>query len=437
VAEAVRGVIEKARREALGGEVSAEALSARFREDGVARQIEEAIAERSLSSYRRVINATGVILHTGLGRAAYSPEAVQAFQRELGGYSLVEVDLHSGERNRREGAISPILRRLTGAEAATVVNNNAAATLLILAALARGKEVIVSRGQLVEIGGSFRIPDIMKESGAKLVEVGTTNRTYIEDYRRAITPETAMLLQVHTSNYEIAGFVHHTPLEELSALGRERGLAVVSDLGSGCFVDLTRQGFKPEPLAAESVRAGADLVCFSGDKLLGGPQAGVIVGRSERIDALRAHPLFRALRVDKAVLVLLESTLRAYLDPERLWERIPTLKVIGEPPERVRRRAKACAADLRRRAPGLECEVVATGAQAGSGALPAQEIPSFALAVTMPGLSADDLARELRQGNPPIFSRIHDARVLLDFRTVLQGEERQIAESLAAIAAKP
>ncbi|MBI4606772.1 MAG: L-seryl-tRNA(Sec) selenium transferase [Planctomycetes bacterium] len=431
--DAVRDLLDRRRREVLAGALAGEAFEEALSEPGIARDLERALERRRLSAYRRVVNATGVILHTGLGRAVYPASAVDAAARELRGASVVEVALETGERNRREGALVPLLRELTGAEGATVVNNNAAATLLILAALARGREVIVSRGQLVEIGGSFRIPDILKESGARLVEVGTTNRTYVEDYRRALGPETALLLQVHTSNYEIAGFVHHTPLEELVALGRERGIPVVSDLGSGCFVDLSPYGFRREPLVTDSVAAGADLVCFSGDKLLGGPQAGVIVGRKDSVDRLRAHPLFRAVRVDKATLVLLEATLRCYRDPERLAERVPVLRAIMEPAESVRRRALACLEAVRRGAPGLEAEVVPSAAQAGSGALPAQEIPSFAVAVRHPRLAADELARALRLGAPAVVGRIQEGRVLLDLRTVLEGEEAEVAGALAAL----
>jgi len=433
VADALRSLLEETRQDLLLGKVAPRDLSERVSEEGVVRELKRTLEARRLAAYRRVVNSTGVILHTGLGRAVLSESAVEAVAKVLSGYSLVEVDLESGERNQREEALTALLGKLTGAESATVVNNNAAATLLILAGVARGKEVIVSRGQLVEIGGSFRIPDVLKESGARLVEVGTTNRTYVEDYRRAVGPETGLLLQVHTSNYEIAGFVHHTPLEELVALGKERGLPVVSDLGSGCFVDLSPYGFKPEPLASASVQAGADFVCFSGDKLLGGPQSGIILGTKDGIGKLRAHPLFRALRVDKTTLVLLEATLKAYQYPDKLTEILPTLRAIMEPAESVRQRALACSKIVRRDAPGLEVGVVPSSAQAGSGALPAQEIPSFAMTVQHATLSPDELARELRLAAPPIFARIHEGRVLLDFRTVLAGEDLQIAAALARL----
>ena len=436
VVEALRWILEGLRGEILEGRVAEEDLRARIAPDCLAQEIRQALAARQISGYRRVINATGIILHTGLGRAVLPPLAVEALSRACAGYSLVEVDPETGERNLRETSVVRLLCDLTGAESGTVVNNNAAATLLILAALARGKEVVISRGQLVEIGGSFRIPEILRESGARLVEVGTTNRTYAEDYGRAVGPETGLILQVHTSNYEIRGFVHHTPLEELVALGRRHGIPVVSDLGSGCFVDLSPCGFRPEPLARDRIRAGADLVCFSGDKVLGGPQAGIILGRSELIGKVRAHPLFRAVRIDKVTLVLLEATLRIYRhDPEHVHAMIPVLRAITEPSGSVRRRAEDCVAAVAGKAPGLEAIVLATGAQAGSGALPAQEIPSFAVAVSHAALPPQELAKRLRTGSPAIFPRIQGGQVLLDMRTVLPGEEVQIAEALERLAA--
>jgi L-seryl-tRNA(Ser) seleniumtransferase len=433
VTGAVRSLLAGLREEVIEERLSEPELLARLSEEEIGRRFEEELARLRRSAYERVINATGIILHTGLGRAVLSRAALEALYRNLAGYSLVEIDPETGERNHREGHLTALLRDLTGAEAATVVNNNAAATLLILAALARGKEVIISRGQLVEIGGSFRIPDILEESGARLVEVGTTNRTYAADYRRAITPQTGLLLQVHTSNYAIKGFAHHTPLEEIVEVGRENGIPVASDLGSGCFVDLSRHGFEPEPLVAEVVKAGADLVSFSGDKLLGGPQAGIIVGARDRVEELRAHPLFRALRVDKATLVGLEATLRAYRDPGRIAEAIPALGLILEPVEAVRARAEAALAGVRKRAPRIRAEVVSSRAQAGSGALPAQEIPSWAVAIAHPDLGADELARRLRLAAPRVFARIQADRVLLDFRTVLAGEEDDLAAALAAL----
>lgn len=434
VVDTLRIVLAATRQDIADGRLSPEEIEERISEAAIVEGLKSALQGTRRSAYRRVVNATGIILHTGLGLAILAPAALEAVNESLRGYSLVEMDVESGERNFRESALVELLTSLTGAEAGTIVNNNAAATLLILAALARGKEVIVSRGQLVEIGGSFRIPDILKESGARLVEVGTTNRTYVEDYRRAIGPETGMLLQVHTSNYEIQGFVHHTSIEELSALGRETGLPVISDLGSGCFVDLGPHGFKPEPLVRDVVRAGADAVCFSGDKLLGGPQAGIIVGRSDLVKRMRSHPLFRAFRLDKVRLAMIEATLRAYRDPDQLPYRIPSLGLLLDSPSEVRKRALA-AQELVPARGGLELDLVVSTAQAGSGSLPAQEIPSWALALRIDGASAGDLARSLRLGSPPVFARVQDGAVIFDFRTVLPGEEAEVARAISGLGA--
>jgi L-seryl-tRNA(Ser) seleniumtransferase len=410
------------------------ALAERIRPESIAAGVRSRLDERARSAYGRAVNATGIILHTGLGRAVYSSEARAAIAETIAGYSVVEIDLATGERNRREVHLARLLQELTGAESATVVNNNAGATLIILAALARGKEVVLSRGQMVEIGGAFRIPEILEESGARLVGVGTTNRTYIEDYRRAIGPGTGMLLQVHTSNYEITGFARHTPLEELVALGREHRLPVVSDLGSGCLVDLSRWGFPGEPLVGDSVRAGADLVCFSGDKLLGGPQAGLIVGRREAVDRVRAHPLFRTLRVDKVTLAGLEATLRLLRDPRRALEAIPTLRMIAAPEEEVKARAARFLRALRAARLPIKAEALRTTAQTGSGSLPARDLPSWSAALEVPGRSADALDTALRANDPPILARILKGRVVVDFRTLLAGEEKLVLAALARIA---
>ncbi len=434
VADAVRDAVDALRREIVVACATSDEVPETLVERGeVLARVRLTLEARELSGYRRVINGTGIVLHTGLGRAVLAADARRAFDVGLGGYSLVEVDAASGERNERETALRELLCELSGAESATVVNNNAAATLLILAALARGREVVISRGQLVEIGGSFRVPDILAESGARLVEVGTTNRTYITDYERAITPETGLLLQVHTSNYAIRGFAHHTPLAELVALGRQRGVPVVSDLGSGCFVDLTPHGFEPEPLVADSVRDGADLVCFSGDKLLGGPQAGVIVGTQEAVARVRAHPIFRAVRVDKVALTLLEATLRLYRDPARLAERLPTLHLLSCPAADIERRVGSFIDRIGPRIGPLSLECVETSSQAGSGALPDQEIPSRALAVAHSELSAEELAARLRDSTPTVIGRIRDDRVLIDFRTVFESDEVDLEDVLTGL----
>ena len=392
----------------------------------------ERIAARRAPRLCRAINATGVILHTGLGRAVLAPAALDAIVAEQKGYSLLEVDRASGDRSIREVHVAGLIRDLAGAEAATVVNNNAGATLLALAALAKGREVITSRGQLVEIGGSFRIPDVMKESGAVLVEVGTTNKTSLADYENAITERTALLLRVHTSNFRIVGFTHTPSLAELVELGKRRGLPVMDDLGSGAFLDLSPYGVKDEPPVQASVAAGADVVTFSGDKLLGGPQAGLLVGRKAAIDTIRRHPLFRALRVDKLTLTALEATLKLYLDRERLFRELPTLRMIATTLDACERSALALAAALKP-LPGLSVEVLDDASEFGGGSVPAQQIPTKVVALRHASIGLDALDARLRAGSPCVFARVQRDRVLLDVRTLQEGEDREIAASLARI----
>src|SRR5262249_24001995 len=345
---------------------------------------------------RRVINATGVIVHTNLGRAPLAPDALEQVRAVAGSYSNLEYDLREGGRGSRQDHVAPILRRLTGAEAALVVNHNAAAVLLALAALAEGREVLVSRGELIEIGDGFRIPDVLTRSGARLREVGTTNRTRAADYERAVGPETALLLRVHQSNFRVVGFTEQPRLEELVRIGRARGIPVVDDLGSGVLVEL-----EGEPSARDALRAGADLVCFSGDKLLGGPQAGIVVGRADLVEKLRRHPPQRALRADKLTLAALEATVSLYLDPQRPGREIPVLRMLGQPREAVRARAE-------RLAELVGGEVEQTVGRVGGGALPLAELPSFACAVE------EKLAAPLREGEPTVIGILRDGRLLLD-----------------------
>lgn len=438
VAGAVREALDDLRARIQTGELGPDG-TLELSLETIAAHVVRIIERDERRLYRRAVNATGVIIHTGLGRAVFPERTRVELERALRGPVILEIDPETGERSEREAALRPLFEELTGAESATVVNNNAAATLLILAALAAGREVLISRGQLVEIGGSFRIPDILRASGARLVEVGTTNRTYREDYARALGPETALILDVHTSNFEIRGFTCRPALEELVRLGRERGIPVASDLGSGCFTEMSSYGFRPEPLVRDSVSAGADLVCFSGDKLLGGPQAGIIVGRAELVRRLRSHPLFRCLRVDKATLVLLAATLRIYLDPEAPRTAVPALRAAGAPLDEVERRAELFATRIRERArPSnlLEVEVVESSAEMGSGSLPAQEIPSRAVALRHRRLGSADLARALRTGDPPVFPRVQDDLVLLDFRSVLLEDETELARAIDALIAR-
>jgi L-seryl-tRNA(Ser) seleniumtransferase len=363
---------------------------------------------------RGVLNATGVIVHTNLGRAPLAPTAA-ARVGEIGrGYSNLEFDLGSGARGSRQDHVAGILRRLTGAEAAIVVNNNAAAMLLALAALAEGRDVLVSRGELIEIGDGFRIPDVLARSGARLVEVGTTNRTNAADYEQAAGADTALLLRVHQSNFRVVGFAERPDLGELAAVAGRLHVPLLDDLGSGALVHIP-----DEPTARDSLAGGADLVCFSGDKLLGGPQAGVVVGRAELVERLRRHPLHRALRIDKLGLAALEGTLLLYLDAERALREVPVLRMLHEEPSAVRARAEQLAS-------AVGGEVEETVARVGGGALPLAELPSFACAVE------ESLAQPLRNGEPPVVGIVRDGRLLLDCRTLTDDEAEIVARAVLA-----
>jgi L-seryl-tRNA(Ser) seleniumtransferase len=363
---------------------------------------------------RRVVNATGVIVHTNLGRAPLSDAALERVRDVAAGYSNLEYDVDEGARGSRQDHCADLLRRLTGAEAALVVNNNAAAVLLALAALAEGREVLVSRGELIEIGDGFRIPDVLERSGARLIEVGTTNRTRAADFERAVGPETALLLRVHQSNFRLVGFTEQPAPRQLAEVAHRHGLPLVDDLGSGALGDLG-----DEPDVRASVAAGADLVCFSGDKLLGGPQAGIVVGRAELVERLRRHPLQRALRADKLTLAALEGTLALYLDPARAEREVPVLRMLKEAPEAVRARAERLAALT-------GGEVEETVARVGGGALPLAELPSFACALEV------ELAPGLRAAEPPVIALVRDGRTLLDCRTLADGDVDAVAAAVAA-----
>jgi L-seryl-tRNA(Ser) seleniumtransferase len=403
VVDAARVVLERAR--------------AAIREGGEAGELVEAVlvelhaARRP--SLRRVLNATGVLVHTNLGRAPLADAALLRVAEVGSGYSNLEYSLERGERGSRQDHLGALLRRLAGAEAALVVNNNAAAVLLALAALAEGREVVVSRGELIEIGDGFRIPEVLVRSGARLVEVGTTNRTRAADYERAIGPATAALLRVHQSNFRVVGFAEQPRLDELAAVARAHDVSLIDDLGSGAVAPVG-----DEPTPSESLRAGADLVCFSGDKLLGGPQAGVVVGRAELVERLRRHPLQRALRADKLTLAALEGTLALALSPDTRGE-IPVLRMLHEPLEAVRARAE-------RLAELVGGEVEETVARVGGGALPLAELPSAACAVE------ETLAERLRLGDPPVVALVRDGRTLLDCRTLADADVDAVAAAVAA-----
>lgn len=383
--------------------------------------------------FRKVVNAAGIILHTGLGRAVLPRRAIEHLREHLGGYSLLQVDTAAGKRSQRDARIEWLLRQLTGAEAATVVNNNAAATMLVLNAVGRGREIIVSRGQLVEIGGSFRLPEVFEASGARLVEVGTTNKTHLRDYERAITEDTAAILRVHPSNYKIMGFSSEVPLKELAELAHSRNLPVIDDVGAGAIVDFARFGFQDQPTLPDSIRDGADLTTSSTDKLIGGPQGGIILGRRDLVAAIRKNPLARILRVDKLTLAVLETTLTLLLDEATALREIPTLAMLMRPLEDLGAQAERIAAAVRKLAPKAGIEVVDGSSQMGSGSLPTQNIPTRLVSIDPPGGSAEQLAARLRCGEPPVFTRIQKDRVLMDPRTLQDGDEALLVEALGAV----
>lgn len=417
VLEAARESIEAARRAISAGQ-------APHLFDSLVDSIIERVRSVAAATLRPVINATGIILHTNLGRAPLSDEAVAAMDAVSRGYSTLELDLETGDRGSRTVHVEDLLCRLTGAEAALAVNNNAGAVLLGLSALASARGVIISRGQMVEIGGGFRIPDIMAESGAVLVEVGTTNRTYLADYEAAVNSDTAAVLRVHTSNFRIVGFATSPSLEELVRLTRERRLLLLDDLGSGCLLDTVQFGLGKEPTAQESLEAGADLVFFSGDKLLGGPQAGVIAGRRDLVSILKRHPLARALRLDKAALAAMQATLIHYVKGETL-QKVPVWRMIATPVAEIEERARRWADSL-----GPPASVVEGRSMVGGGSLPEESLPTVLLALPGNGLDLDALSRRLRLGEPPVIARIERDTLLLDPRTVDPRDDEALVAAL-------
>ncbi len=428
--ETVREVLARVRRQISAGELTEEAA---IDPGALEQRVLSAVETELAPSLQPVINASGVILHTNLGRAPLTPAAIAELQRSATQYSNLEYDLSAGTRGKRDVHLSRLIERLTGAEAAIVVNNCAAAVLVTLATLARGGEVIVSRGELIEIGDGFRIPEIMEQSGAVLREVGTTNRTRIADYENAIGEGTRLLLRVHPSNFTVSGFTEKPEVAELIALGARRGLPVVEDLGSGCLVDLSGAEIH-EPTARESVEAGFSLVLFSGDKLLGGPQAGIIAGKKELVAKVRRHPLFRALRVDKLTIVAMEATLRAYL--RAAWNEIPAQRMIRSTVEEIGARATQFADSLRPQLPSLEAQIeISEGLSlVGGGSTPAQSLPTKLVRISSTRHSVADLEVRLREGAAgiPVIARIEEDRLLLDLRTVFPGQEHGLAESLVA-----
>jgi L-seryl-tRNA(Ser) seleniumtransferase len=396
----------------------------------IGRRVAARVLREDRAKLRPVINATGIVLHTNLGRAPMAALAAQAAAEAAGGYLNLEMDLETGKRSSRQDAVRDWVCRLTGSESATAVNNNAAATVLVLRALCQGKEVVISRGQLIEIGGSFRIPEIMAVSGAILREVGTTNITRLSDYEKAITPATGALLRVHSSNYRISGFTESVPLEELVALGRKHHLPVLDDVGSGALLDFARFGFQGEPVVRQSVVAGADVVLFSGDKLLGGPQAGIIAGRKELIQKIEKDPLMRAFRLDKMTLAALEATLRLYLNEEQALREVPVLALLGMPLEELRQRAEALATRLAGLPGVASVRAVQDVAYVGGGSLPDQAMPTWVVEVMAAEIGDTELAQRLRVGNPAVVGRVRDGKLVLDLRTVFCSQEENLVEAV-------
>lgn len=394
-----------------------------------------AIAERKLTAKKRpnlrpMINATGTALHTNLGRALLSDKAVEATQRVNARYSNLEYNVEAGERGSRYAHIEDLLKELTGAEAALVVNNNAAAVMLLLTATTQGQEVLISRGELVEIGGSFRVPDVIESVGARLKEVGATNKTHLRDYERAITEETGALLRVHTSNYRVVGFSQVPDDNDLVALAHQHDLPAFNDLGSGLLIDLQPLGLPREPLVSEVVAAGYDVVSFSGDKLLGGPQAGILVGTKQYIDQLKRHPLLRALRVDKMTLAGLESTLQAYLKPEQAMKDIPLLQMLGQSEEKLARKAQTLADDIRALDKGYQVNIIEGQSQVGGGAFPEARLATHLVEISHPDYSESRLEQKLRQAEFPIIARTSDGKVQFDVRTLLEADSGKICQVL-------
>ena len=426
VLDAVRAEIDTLRQRVLAGDVTPP-----FSDSDLFHAVAKRLHDNDLKRLQRVVNATGIVIHTNMGRAPMADAAVQAVLAVAGNYSNLELELATGKRGGRGGQIEELLQTLTGAEAALVVNNNAAAVLLALSTVAAGGDVIISRGELVEIGGGFRVPDVITQCGGRLVEVGTTNKTRLGDYANAVTADTKVLLKVHASNYKIVGFTSETSMSELAALGRERGILVMNDLGSGALVDVSRFGLPPEPTVSETLKAGADVVMVSGDKLLGGPQCGIILGRSEPIGRMAANPLFRALRADKMTLAALEATLRLYLDGDTVAESVPVLSMLAASKETLTKRARRLRNALVK-IEGLETRIADGNGFTGGGALPMVPLLSKIVQVRSECRSVTQLAESLRRANPPVMVILSDGWLMLDVRTVYDNEFKLIVSALRA-----
>lgn len=433
VVDVIRTVIETVRREILGSDEALDESYVSY--DMVVDKVIQAVRNSHVKSLRRVINGTGVVLHTNLGRAKLSKSAMEAVAEVADKYSTLEYDPIKGGRGSRHVHVEKVIEKITGAEAAMVVNNNAAATTICLAALGRGKEMIISRGELVEIGGSFRIPEIMEESGAHLAEVGTTNKVKLSDYKNKINENTGAIMKVHTSNYKIIGFTEEVPLKELVKLGREENLPVIYDMGSGLMINLRDYGIE-EPTVREAMADGADIILFSGDKLLGGPQGGVIIGKKKYIDMMKSHPLARILRVDKMTLSAMEATFKEYYDDENAKEKIPVLSMLTRSEEKLKTDAEKLLEMIKKEAPALDAKVEATEDVVGGGSAPATVLKGYSVSVQWNEASSQEIERRLRMDALPIIVRINHDKVLFDVRTIAEDEYRIIADRLKRITEK-
>ncbi|MFH1703471.1 MAG: L-seryl-tRNA(Sec) selenium transferase [Nitrospirota bacterium] len=412
VIQAIREVIDSRRKEILKGFISD------ISEESMMAEIENTMEKLSSYSLRPLINATGIVIHTNLGRSILSEKSLENIKKVSGSFSNLEYDLKAGKRGKRYTHVIRVLKEVTGAEDVLIVNNNAAAVFLCLNTLSKGKEAIVSRGELVEIGGSFRMPEVMSASSAILREVGTTNKTHLYDYERAINDNTALIVKVHKSNFRVSGFVDEVSVEDLVSLGRRYQIPVMFDLGSGCLIDLKPFGIHDEPVVRDIVNTGIDITTFSGDKLLGGPQGGIIVGRKEYIEKIQKNPLTRAMRIDKLTLAGFEATLMEYIDEEKAIENIPTLRMLLQKPEVIKERAKRIAKRLKREIKDVQITVMADTSRAGGGSLPELDFPTYVVTIRSDNVSVNEFEERLRNGNPPIISRIKEGSMIIDARTI-------------------
>lgn len=412
VIQAIRDMIDSRRKEILKG------LTLDTSEESMMAEIENTVEKLSSYSLRPLINATGIVIHTNLGRSLLPEKAIENITKVSGSYSNLEYDLKAGKRGKRYSHVVRVLREVTEAEDALIVNNNAGAVFLCLNALSKGKEAIVSRGELVEIGGSFRMPEVMSASGAILREVGTTNKTHLHDYERAINDNTALIVKVHKSNFKVMGFVDEVSVEDLVSLGKRYQIPVMFDLGSGCLIDLKPFGIHNESVVKDIVNSGVDIMTFSGDKLLGGPQGGVIVGKKEYVEKIQKNPLTRAMRIDKLTLAGFEATLMEYIDEEKAIKNVPTLRMLLQRPEEIKERAKKIAKRLKKEIKDSQITVMADTSRAGGGSLPELDFPTYVVTVRSDNVSVNELEERLRNGNPPIISRIKEGSLIIDARTI-------------------